>query len=121
MQELKALTKTRILDLCLEMVENWGDIPGITERREFALALLDEGKPITDTADSEPEPEPEPEVDYAAQFTQAEEHILRLAKGGYRNEAVAILRKFGGAIKLGQVPKENLAEVIQLAQAAWEG
>ncbi|KOP31845.1 hypothetical protein AFK69_18715, partial [Xenorhabdus sp. GDc328] len=78
LQELKALTNARILDLCLEMVASWDEIPGITERREFALALLDEGKQT---------PEPEPEVDPAVIFEQARQALLRLSTGGYRREA----------------------------------
>ncbi|CDM90225.1 hypothetical protein [Xenorhabdus bovienii] len=114
LQELKPLTKATILDLCLEMVANWDDIPGITDRREFALSLLTEGKQTT-----EPEPEPEPEPDFAALYTQAQQALLRLAKSGYRSEAVGIVAKFG-AKALGGIPQEKLPEVIKMAEAAWE-
>ncbi|MBI6549919.1 hypothetical protein [Xenorhabdus lircayensis] len=110
-QELKPLTKATILDLCLEMVENWDDIPGITERREFALELLNEGKQTS---------EPEPEADPQALFTQAEQLILQLAKGGYLKEAKTILNKFG-ARKLGEVPQDKIPDVIRLTEEALEG
>ncbi|MDE9443437.1 hypothetical protein KKJ13_18015 [Xenorhabdus bovienii] len=112
LQELKPLTKATILDLCLEMVESWDDIPGITERREFALSLLTEGKQT-------PEPEPEPELDYAALYEQAHQALLHLAKTGYRSEAVGIVAKFG-VKKLGDIPQDKLPEVIKLAADAWE-
>ncbi|PHM39294.1 hypothetical protein Xmau_02898 [Xenorhabdus mauleonii] len=114
-QEVAPLKKTTVLDLCLEMVENWDDIPGITERREFALDLLNEGKT------SEPEPEPEPEVDPQTLFAQAEQLILQLAKGGYRKEAVDIIKQCGGNKRLGEVPLDNLSEVIRLAETTLEG
>ncbi|HHR6131914.1 TPA: hypothetical protein ACS72K_003550 [Providencia alcalifaciens] len=117
LDEVTSLPNNTIHDLCLEMLLNWSDIPGITERREFAIELLSEGK----TASKEPEPEPEPEnTDPKALFEQAEKLILQLAKGGYRNEAVEILTKFG-AKKLGQVPEDKLAEVVALAEKALEG
>ncbi|MDE9447866.1 hypothetical protein KKJ04_20580 [Xenorhabdus bovienii] len=112
LQELKPLTKATILDLCLEMVESWDDIPGITERREFALCLLTEGKQT-------PEPEPEPELDYAALYEQAHQALLHLAKSGYRSEATGIVAKFG-VKKLSYIPQDKLPEVIKLAEAAWE-
>ncbi|WFQ80485.1 hypothetical protein PXH59_04935 [Xenorhabdus sp. SF857] len=111
--ELKSLTNAVILDLCLEMVASWDEIPGITERREFALALLNEGKHTT-----EPEPEPEPEVDPAVIFEQARQALLRLSTGGYRREAVSIVQKFG-AIKVSDIPPEKLPEVLKMAEAAW--
>ena len=42
---------------------------------------------------------------------------MKLTTGGYRNEAVEILNKFG-AQKLGQVPQKNLADVVMLAEQA---
>ncbi|MBD2799531.1 hypothetical protein ID854_03415 [Xenorhabdus sp. M] len=115
LQELNALTKATILDLCLEILANWDNIPGITERREFALELLNEGKQTV-----EPEPEPEPEVDPQTLFAQAEQLILRLAKGGYRTEAVNIIKECGGNKRLGEVPLDNLSKVIRLAEATLE-
>ncbi|MDC9589693.1 hypothetical protein PSI23_10385 [Xenorhabdus sp. XENO-10] len=112
LQELKPLTKAVILDLCLEIVESWDDIPGITERREFAVSLLNEGKQTADTS------EPEPELDYAVLYDKAQQALLRLAKGGYRSEAVGIVAKFG-AKKLGDIPQEKLSEVLKLAEEAW--
>lgn len=58
--------------------------------------------------------------DFAALRKQAEGLILQLAKGGYRAEAVAILKK-QGAKKLGEVADENLADVIAQAEKALEG
>ncbi|EMH0061758.1 hypothetical protein NRH57_001087 [Providencia rettgeri] len=117
LDEVTNLPNNTIHDLCLEMLLNWSDIPGITERREYALELLSEGK----TTSEEPEPEPEPEdIDPKVLFEQAEKLILQLAKGGYRNEAVEILTKFD-AKKLGQVPEGKLAEVIELAKKVLGG
>lgn len=112
LDELANLDNNTVHDLCLEMLDNWNDIPGISERREYAIELLSEGKTTNE--------EPEPEVDPKALFIQAEQLILQLAKGGYRNEAVEILTKFG-AKKLGQVPEDNLSDVIALAEKALEG
>ncbi|KGA30253.1 hypothetical protein [Pectobacterium odoriferum] len=58
--------------------------------------------------------------DFAALRKQAEGLILRLAKSGYRSEAVAILEKFR-AKKLGQVGDEHITEVVALAEKALEG
>ncbi len=116
LDEITNLDNNTIHDLCLEMLENWDDMPSVTERREYAVALLNEGKAVS----KEPEPEPEPEkVDPKTLLEQAEKLILQLAKGGYRNEAVEILSKFG-AKKLGQVPENNLAELITLAEKVLE-
>lgn len=113
LKEVSGLPNETIHDLCLEMLENWDQITGITERSEFALSLLSEGK----TASEEQEQE---EIDPKVLFEQAEKLILQLAKGGYRNEAVEILTKFD-AKKLGQVPEDKLAEVIELAKKVLEG
>lgn len=112
LDELANLDNNTVHDLCLEMLDNWNDIPGISERREYAIELLSEGKTVSE--------EPEPEVDLKALFVKAEQLILQLAKGGYRNEAVEILTKFG-AKRLGQVPEDNLVDVITLAEKALEG
>ncbi|PQQ36454.1 hypothetical protein C6H68_19135 [Photorhabdus luminescens] len=93
LQEVKALSHSRLIDLCIEMLANWDDIPGITERREFALELLSEGKNHTETNDGEA-PEPKPVADPKLLFKEAETLILQLVKNGYRNEAVDILAKF---------------------------
>lgn len=58
--------------------------------------------------------------DFTALRKQAEGLILRLAKGGYRAEAVAILEK-QGAKKLGEVTDDKLADVIAQAEKALEG
>lgn len=58
--------------------------------------------------------------DFAALREEAKDLILRLAKGGYREEAKTILGNFGGT-KLGEVADENLAEVIAQAEKALEG
>lgn len=111
--ELKGLSNAVILDLCAEMVAHWDDIPGISERREFAVSLLSEGKTLSDD-DAEAGQDPK------VLFAQAEQLILQLAKGGYRNEAVGILNTFG-AKKLGQVPEDKLAEVVALAEKTLAG
>ncbi|EMM6943370.1 hypothetical protein RGI86_003480 [Morganella morganii] len=113
--ELKGLSNAVILDLCAEMVAHWDDIPGISERREFAVSLLSEGK-----TQSDDEAEAEAGQDPKVLFAQAEQLILQLAKGGYRNEAVGILNTFG-AKKLGQVPEDKLAEVVALAEKTLAG
>ncbi|ELY4879795.1 hypothetical protein E4V36_07220 [Proteus mirabilis] len=115
--ELKGLSNAVILDLCAEMVAHWDDIPGISERREFAVSLLSEGKT---QSDDEAEAEAEAGQDPKVLFAQAEQLILQLAKGGYRNEAVGILNTFG-AKKLGQVPEDKLAEVVALAEKTLAG
>lgn len=53
--------------------------------------------------------------DYAELRKQAEQQVLRLVKGGYRDEAVAILAK-QGAKKLGDVADPALADVLKLAR-----
>lgn len=111
--ELKGLSNAFILGLCAEMVAHWDDIPGISERREFAVSLLSEGKT---QSDDDAEAEQDPKV----LFARAEQLILQLAKGGYRNEAVGILNTFG-AKKLGQVPEDRLAEVVALAEKTLAG
>ncbi|ECB2048567.1 hypothetical protein EVH22_21690 [Salmonella enterica subsp. enterica serovar Bareilly] len=58
--------------------------------------------------------------DFAALRKQAEERILRLAKGGYLAEAKAILAEFG-AQKMGQVPDDKLTDVIALTEKTLEG
>lgn len=58
--------------------------------------------------------------DFASLREEAKDLILRLAKGGYREEAKTILGNFGGT-KLGEVADENLADVITLAEKALEG
>jgi hypothetical protein len=118
--ELKALTNVRILDLCLEMVENWDDISGITERREFALALLNEGKQTSDTtadsADDTNTTEPEPEeIDYDALYSQLQTELTALSKAGYHNEAVSVIHAFG-AKTLGTVPKDKIQEALRMAE-----
>lgn len=115
--ELKGLSNAVILDPCAEMVAHWDDIPGISERREFAVSLLSEGKT---QSDDEAEAEAEAGQDPKVLFAQAEQLILQLAKGGYRNEAVGILNTFG-AKKLGQVPEDKLAEVVALAEKTLAG
>ncbi|MDM3128743.1 hypothetical protein [Citrobacter sp. CK204] len=58
--------------------------------------------------------------DFEALRQEAKELILKLAKGGYREEAKTILGNFGGT-KLGEVADENLADVIAQAEKALEG
>ncbi|NRN27882.1 hypothetical protein [Photorhabdus heterorhabditis] len=118
--EVKALSNSRLIDLCIEMLDNWDDIPGITERREFALELLNEGKIHTKTDGDGEVSEPEPVINPKFLFKEAEGLILQLVKNGYRTEAVNILAKFN-AKKLSQVAEESLAEMVALAKAALEG
>lgn len=62
--------------------------------------------------------------DFAAQRKEATDLIMRLAKGGYRAEAVEIMIAAGApkdTPKLGQVPDEKLVEVIAQAEKALEG
>lgn len=62
--------------------------------------------------------------DYAAQRKEATDLIMRLAKSGYRAEAVEIMIAAGApkdTPKLGQVPDEKLVEVIAQAEKALEG
>lgn len=58
--------------------------------------------------------------DFEALRQEAKEMILKLAKGGYREEAKTILGNFGGT-KLREVADENLADVIAQAEKALEG
>jgi hypothetical protein len=58
--------------------------------------------------------------DFVALREEAKDLILKLAKGGYREEAKTILGNFGGT-KLGEVADENLADVIAQAEKALEG
>ena len=124
-QVVKNTPRAVLLDLCIVMLEHWSAMATIDERRAFAELYIK--TPYNKRADlipqkSEPEatPEPEttePEQDTAALFEQARTLIMKLTTGGYRNEAVEILNKFG-AQKLGQVPQENLADVAMLAEQA---
>lgn len=58
--------------------------------------------------------------DFVALREEAKDLILKLAKGGYREEAKTILGNFGGT-KLGEVADEHLADVIAQAEKALEG
>ncbi|AXF75404.1 hypothetical protein LU604_15560 [Erwinia tracheiphila] len=122
---VKNTTRAVLLDLCIVMLTHWSAMDTIDERRAFAELYIK--TPYNKRADlipqkAEPEatPEPEttePEQDTAALFEQARTLVMKLTTGGYRNEAVEILNKFG-AQKLGQVPQENLADVVMLAEQA---
>ncbi len=103
------LSNTAIHYLCLELLANWNSFSSITERRKFAESLLNGGK-----KSSEIKTEVE-SVNSNNLLNQAEIIMLQLAKGGYRNEAVAILSRFG-AKKLSQIPVEKLSGVIELAE-----
>lgn len=112
-----------IFDLAVQIIEHWEALPGITERRDYAELLLntprDERasvKPKIAKKETKSEVEDTPE----AIFDKAKTLIMKLTTGGYRSEALEILDKFG-AKKLGQVPQENLAEVVALAEKALEG
>ncbi|EJC5210357.1 hypothetical protein MZH97_003499 [Salmonella enterica] len=122
---VKSTTRAVLLDLCIVMLAHWSAMETIDERQAFAELYIK--TPYNKRADlipqkAEPEatPEPEttePEQDTAALFEQARTLVMKLTTGGYRNEAVEILNKFG-AQKLGQVPQENLADVVMLAEQA---
>ena len=125
---VKNTTRAVLLDLCIIMLAHWSVMETIDERQAFAELYIK--TPYNKRADlipqkAEPEatPEPEnaePEQDTAALFEQARTLVMKLTTGGYRNEAVEILNKFG-AQKMGQVPQENLADVVMLAEAALQG
>lgn len=74
-------------------------------------------KEAADKADAKPDAD---QPDFAALREEAKDLILRLAKGGYREEAKTILGNFGGT-KLGEVADENLVNVIAQAEKAMEG
>lgn len=109
-----------VFDLAVQIIEHWEALPGITERRDYAELLLDTPrderasvKPKIAKKDTKSEVEDIPED----LFDKARTLVMKLTTGGYRNEAVEILNKFG-AQKLGQVPQENLADVVMLAEQA---
>lgn len=122
---VKNTTRAVLLDLCIVMLAHWSAMETIDERQAFAELYIK--TPYNKRADLIPQkakpettPEPEnaePEQDTAALFEQARTLVMKLTTGGYRNEAVGILNKFG-AQKLGQVPQENLADVVMLAEQA---
>ncbi|HGJ5864577.1 hypothetical protein [Arsenophonus nasoniae] len=90
--KIKILSKTSTFDLCLKTLANWGNLHGITDRREFALSLFKKAL----------------RSDASALTTQ-------LVKGGYRNEAVDILASFN-AKKTGDITDDNLVQFIEKAQ-----
>ncbi|MFS1539531.1 MAG: hypothetical protein ACL7BU_13545 [Candidatus Phlomobacter fragariae] len=98
--KVQTLSKARCFDLCLKMLDNWNNIPGITERREFALSLLGEAP-----SDAEIKP------DYKAMRNEAATLINQLVKGGYRNEVIKIFDEFN-AKRLSDVTDDNLAQFI---------
>ncbi|MBG6240462.1 MAG: hypothetical protein EKE12_01125 [Candidatus Symbiopectobacterium sp. Clec_Harlan] len=109
-----------VFDLAIQIIEHWDTLPGITERREYAELLLD--TPRDERAGVKPtvaKKETEPTVGDTPEeiFERARNLIMELTTGGYRNQAIDILNKFG-AQKLGQVPQERLAEVVTLAKQA---
>ncbi|MBK5145865.1 hypothetical protein I2494_19540 [Budviciaceae bacterium BWR-B9] len=135
----KHLLKPVLLNLCIQMFKHWDAIPDIASRRAYADLLLrtpqderssvkpkvkkadkvnkeikEDKPPVADTSLTTTEEDPK------AIFDTASSLILKLAKGGYRSEAVEILATFG-ATKLGQVPADKLPEVITLAEKALEG
>lgn len=136
---VKPAPRAVVFDLCLVMLAHWSAMENVDERRAFAELYIKtpynkRADLIPRKAEPEPDPEseqaPEPEAvpednhergqDTAATFEQARALIMKLTTGGYRNEALEILDKFG-AQKLGQVPRENLAEVAKLAEQALAG
>ncbi|MFS1539518.1 MAG: hypothetical protein ACL7BU_13480 [Candidatus Phlomobacter fragariae] len=87
------------------MLLNWDNIPGITERRGFALSLLRK-------APSDIEIKP---VDYKVLRDKDSTLITQLVKCGYRNEALDILSIFNTK-KLGDVTDYNLTQLIEKAE-----
>lgn len=77
------------------------------------LQLKEEAEKVSAKPDAD-------QPDFAALREEAKDLILRLAKGGYREEAKTILGNFGGT-KLGEVADENLVNVIAQAEKALEG
>ncbi|PIJ50657.1 hypothetical protein BL250_07645 [Erwinia sp. OLTSP20] len=124
----KNTTRAVILDLCIVMLAHWSAMETIDERQAFAELYIKtpynkRAGLIPQKAEPEAITEPEtnePDQDTAALFEQARTLVMKLTTGGYRNEAVEILNKFG-AQKLAQVPQENLADVVMLAEAALQG
>lgn len=135
----KHLLKPVLLDLCIQMFKHWDAIPDIASRRAYADLLLrtpqddrssvkpkvkkadkvnkevkEDKPPVADTSVTTTENDPK------AIFDEASTLIRKLAKGGYRSEAVDILSKFG-ATRLGEVPADKLPEVITLVEKALEG
>lgn len=116
---VKNTPRAVLLDLCIIMLANWSAMATIDERRAFAELYIK--TPYNKRADLIPQ-KAEPEIvgssqDTAALFKQAGILITKLAGGGCRSEAVEILNKFG-AQRLKQVPEENLADVVMLAEQA---
>ncbi|MDR5612335.1 MAG: hypothetical protein RAM36_04785 [Arsenophonus sp.] len=103
--KIKILSKTSIFDLCLKILANWGNLFGITDRREFALSLVRE---LPTPAEAKP-------IDFKALRSEATACITQLVKGGYRNEALDILASFH-AKKMGDVTDDNLVQFIEKAQ-----
>ncbi|WP_334468666.1 hypothetical protein [Arsenophonus sp. PmNCSU2021_1] len=103
--KIKTLSKTSTFDLCLKMLANWGNLHGITDRREFALSLVPE---LPTPAEAKP-------INFKALRSEASACITQLVKGGYRNEALDILASFN-AKKMGDVTDDNLVQFIEKAQ-----
>ncbi len=103
--KIKTLSKTSTFDLCLKILANWGNLHGLTDRREFALSLLRE---LPTPAEVKP-------IDFKALRSEASAYITQLVKGGYRNEALDILASFN-AKKMGDVTDDNLVQFIEKAQ-----
>lgn len=99
------LPKAKIFTICLKILANWGNLHGITERREFALSLVRE---LPTPAEVKP-------IDFKALRSEASACITQLVKGGYRNKALDILASFN-AKKLGDVTDDNLVRFIEKAQ-----
>lgn len=99
------LPKAKIFTICLKILANWGNLHGITDRREFALSLVRE---LPTPAEAKP-------IDFKALRSDASACITQLVKGGYRNEALDILASFN-AKKMGDVTDDNLVQFIEKAQ-----
>ncbi|MDR5616889.1 hypothetical protein [Arsenophonus sp.] len=99
------LPKAKIFTICLKILANWGNLHGITDRREFALSLVRE---LPTPAEVKP-------IDFKALRSEASACITQLVKGGYRNEALDILAAFN-AKKMGDVTDDNLVQFIEKAQ-----
>ncbi|WP_063655195.1 hypothetical protein [Candidatus Arsenophonus triatominarum] len=99
------LSKAKIFTICLKILANWGNLHGLTDRREFALSLVRE---LPTPAEAKP-------IDFKTLRSEASACITQLVKGGYRNEALEILASFN-AKKMGDVTDDNLVQFIEKAQ-----
>ncbi|SPP31527.1 hypothetical protein ARAF_0656 [Arsenophonus endosymbiont of Aleurodicus floccissimus] len=100
--KVQFLPKTKILTICLKILANWGNLQGITERREFALSLVREL----------PTPAEVKLVEAEDPRTQSSKLITELAKKGYRHEVVKIFDELN-AKRLSDITDDNVVQFIE--------